>query len=116
MGDKKGFLHMLDSNDMKVVLDHKPTKFKSSKANKNEAGYEISDLKISPDSMKVAFGGKGGPSHVEIWNIEDLRLVNSIVVNVGFTGSLTHLDWSQDSNYIVATSETYELKFISYWK
>ena len=44
------------------------------------------------------------------------KLYKSIIINVGFTSSLTNLDWDVSSNFIVATSDSYELKFLSYFK
>lgn len=41
------------------------------KSNKNNGSFKISDIKFSPDCNKVALGGQGGPSHIEVWEIEN---------------------------------------------
>ena len=83
----------------------------------------ISELKFSPDSRRIAIGASGGPSHVEIWDIEDRKQFAKpnqsgnppmpLIANLGFTSSLTHLDWSRDGSFIITTSDSYELKFLS---
>jgi WD40 repeat protein len=113
VGDVRGVITLLD--ERLATVDVKPTKFRTMKTPKNEC-YRISEIRFSPDSKKLALGGYGGPSHVEVWEIEAGKLGKSTIISVGFTNSLTHLDWSSDSLFMMATSEGYELKFISYYK
>ena len=40
-------------------------------------------------------------------------LLPLVIIQSGLTSSLTHLDWSSDSNYIVVNSSAFELKFFS---
>jgi WD40 repeat protein len=62
-------------------------------------------------------GGFGGPSHIEIWEIENGgKLGAFVIISLGFTNSVKSLDWSTDSGYIAASSESFELKFVSVYK
>lgn len=116
VGDRRGVIMTLD--DKLTTLDTKPTKFRSMKTQRTNQTYSVSEVRFSPDNKKIALGGRGGPSHVEVWEIDGTGklLDKGIQINVGFTNSLTHLDWSVDSLYMMATSEGYELKFISCFK
>eukprot|EP01017_Pseudomicrothorax_dubius_P042573 TRINITY_DN6973_c0_g1_i5.p1 TRINITY_DN6973_c0_g1~~TRINITY_DN6973_c0_g1_i5.p1 ORF type:complete len:396 (-),score=106.64 TRINITY_DN6973_c0_g1_i5:60-1247(-) len=73
----------------------------------------IEEIKFSPDSTKVAFGAHKGASPVQVLNVTDKKLSENCVINVGMTSALLHLDWSKDSQFMVANSQAYELKFIN---
>lgn len=73
----------------------------------------IEDIKFSPDSTKIAFGAHGCASKVEIFGVENEKLVKMFQINAGLTSALTHLDWSIDSSLVCVNSEAYELKFVS---
>lgn len=73
----------------------------------------IEDLKFSPDGTKLAFGAHGCASKVEIFSIQNDKLVKLSLINAGLTSALTHLDWSIDSSLVSINSEAYELKFTS---
>jgi hypothetical protein len=88
------------------------TKFGRTKPRKEP--YWIEDIKFSPNGKYVAFGAHGGPSHVEIYEIEnntikpDRKVIPSL-----FSSALLTLDWSQGSDNIAAISLAYELQFMS---
>lgn len=73
----------------------------------------IEDIKISPDSIKVAFGAHGLASHLEVWEIEQGKLAKQQLINLSLLGSLIHVDWAVDSTHLVINSSTYELKFVN---
>lgn len=73
----------------------------------------IEEIKFSPDCQMVAFGSHGGYSPVEIMLVKDKTLAKFASVSVGFTSALLHLDWSNDSNFIVCNSQAAELKFLN---
>jgi len=77
----------------------------------------IQELKISPDCKYVAYGAHGGVSKVEILNVNPDSAKNNLtqygILNPRFTSALTHLDWSQDSNFVVCNSLAFELKFLN---
>ena len=107
IGSMKGKIYALDAKTLKV-LDSYQSIFKTEK-------QWIQELKISPNSELVAYGGHGGPSKVEILSLKSgSKVLNKhSVINPRFTSSLTHLDWSKDSEFIVCNSLAYELKFLS---
>lgn len=77
----------------------------------------IQELKISPDSNYVAYGAHGGVSKVEVLSVNASSGKNALtqyaIINPRFTSALTHLDWSEDSNYVVCNSLAFELKFLN---
>lgn len=94
-----------------IESDKKASKFSSQK----KTSFWIEDIKISPDSTKVAFGAHVPASHVEVWDIisDGFKLGKVNQINAGLNSGLTHLDWSMDSQNIIINSANYELKFIS---
>lgn len=66
---------------------------------KKSSNYWIGELKVSPDSLKVAYGAYRTSSTIEITEINNKKfsIDKNISINAGLTGSLTHLDWSTDS-------------------
>lgn len=80
---------------------------------KRQSTYWIEDLKISPDSTKVAFGAHGAVSHVEEWTVAYPKFSGKPKkINAGLTSALLHLDWSTDSSICVVNSQAYEMKFV----
>ena len=77
----------------------------------------IQELKISPDSNYVAYGAHGGVSKVEVLSVKPSNNNNALtqyaIINPRFTSALTHLDWSEDSNFVVCNSLAFELKFLN---
>lgn len=76
IGDVRGVAYLLNDNfDQMAKAD---TKFKGMKMTRDNTKltYYISELKFSPNSRLVAIGGAGGPSHIEVWEIQEDRLVN----------------------------------------
>lgn len=92
---------MLDPNTLEVK-DTAKTAF--TKMKKRQSTYWIEDLKISPDSKRVAFGAHGAASHVEVWNIDFPKFGKSVVINAGLTSALLHIDWSTDSSICLVNS------------
>lgn len=72
---------------------------------------EICVIKISPDCTKVAFGSHGS-TYIEIHNISNNKLVSNGLIK-GMTSVVNFIDWSVESNLIMANSLAYELKFFS---
>jgi WD40 repeat protein len=76
----------------------------------------IQELKISPDCKYVGYGAHGGVSKVEVLLINQSGknpLKQYAIINPRFTSALTHLDWSEDSNFIICNSLAFELKFLN---
>lgn len=77
----------------------------------------IQELKISPDFNYVAYGAHGGVSKVEVLSVNPSNYKNALtqyaIINPRFTSALTHLDWSEDSNFVVCNSLAFELKFLN---
>lgn len=74
----------------------------------------IEDIKISKDGRYIAFGTHGCKSSIELWDVEEnTGIIRKFffAVKPEFESGLNHLDWSHDSRFVIATSETYELKF-----
>ncbi len=110
--DFKGYIHILSAKDLQPLQT-----FGSwfTKQPKRQSEYWIQEIKISPDSTKVAFGAHGGASKTIVINVEnDKSLVKeNVLKGVVVTSAITHLDWSNDSNCLLINSEAYELKFAS---
>ena len=106
-GSKFGKIYLISVDDMKIK-----DSFDSIFKNTNEKQW-IQELKISPDSKMVAYGGHGSVSKVEVLNVENWKFKKYGEINPKFTSSLTHLDWSVDSESIVCNSLAFELKFLN---
>jgi len=104
-GDYNGNLVMIDADTFQKLDYYKSPLGKEEKW--------IEDLKISPDCERVAFGTHRGASKMEIVKIDNKKFARSGRYNIGFTSALTHLDWTADSQFIVANSQAYELYWIS---
>jgi WD40 repeat protein len=106
VGDSRGYLYLLD--DQLETIFKQSTKFKDMKMTRStiKQSYFISEIKFSPNSKLLAIGGAGGPSHIETWEIQEDKLVNNNIISVGFTNSVTHIDWSTDNLFLIATSES----------
>lgn len=83
--------------------------YQSSFSKKNQW---IEELKFSPDSSFLAFGGHGGASKVEVCKVTGKKLKKYGRINAGLTSALLHLDWDESSSQIVINSQAYELKFV----
>lgn len=108
VGSMSGKIYYIDYESFKVV-NSMQSMFKTTK-------QWIQELKISPDSQYVAYGAHGCVSKVEILKVNpgtSKPLQTFSVINPRFTSSLTHLDWSSDSNFIVCNSLAFELKFLN---
>lgn len=83
---------------------------KSSLSGKKAAWVE--DIKISPDSTKVAFGTHGGVSKVEVITLDSQGKPGKIdKLKIIFSSALIAVDWSIDSQKVMANSQAGEL----YW-
>ncbi|KRX05725.1 WD40-repeat-containing domain [Pseudocohnilembus persalinus] len=116
VADVKGILYLLNAENLKQ-LSQIETKF-NRKKNEKKPNQWIEDLKISPDSTKVAFGAHNVPSTVEIIEISEQAGKKQFTKDKnlqlsGLSSSLTHLDWSEDSQFLVLNSSNYELKYVS---
>lgn len=108
IGSMLGKIYYVDYASFKVVSSIQ-SMFKSDK-------QWIQELKISPDCQYAAYGSHGCVSKVEIVKISPKSskpIQVHAVINPRFTSSLTHLDWSKDSNSIVVNSLAFELKFLN---
>lgn len=112
MGDTKGKIFILDANTLQV-LSSLQSSFKSVEQGKGRPALDpwIEDIKISPNCQMVAFGAHAGASNVEIMAINNNKLQTKGMIKAGLTSALTHLDWSNDSDFLVINSQAYELKF-----
>ena len=62
----------------------------------------------------IALGSHMGVSKCEFMKVENNNsLKKGRAYNIGFTSSLTHIDWTKDSQFVVATSQAYELYWMS---
>jgi hypothetical protein len=52
----------------------------------------------------LAFGAHGGASKVEVYTITNNKLVKKGFINAGLTSALTHLDWDEESGFLVINS------------
>jgi WD40 repeat protein len=103
VGDYKGKIHLYDTNMEK--LDEGRTQF--SRMKPRQSTYWIEDIKFSPNGKYVAFGAHGGRSHIEVFEIADNKFGKQIILNVGFTSALLHLDWNKGSDIIASVSQAY---------
>jgi len=105
-GDYQANIILIRASDFKIVMTKQSTFTRKDQW--------IEDLKIAPNNQSVAFGTHMGVSKVEIMPISDgTSLEKGKAYNIGFTSSLTHLDWTKDSEFIVANSQAYELYWLS---
>lgn len=102
-GDFKGKIHLFDRKLTK--LDQGKTLF--SRMKPRQSTFWIEDIKFSPDGNQVAFGAHGGRSHIEVFKINDGKFGESFTLGVGFSSALLQLDWSRDSEFIMAVSQAY---------
>ena len=107
VGSMSGKIYYIDSDSFTVKATYQSI-FKTEK-------QWIQELKISPNSKFVAYGSHGGVSKVEILNVTTNKNILSqfSILNPRFTSALTHLDWSEDSSFIVCNSLAFELKFLN---
>lgn len=102
-----GFIHLIDPTTLKEIAQVGSTLVGKS------GNAWVEDLKISPDNSKVVFGSHGGLSKLEIVEIIGGKQLKPIkAADAKMTSALTHLDWSQDSRFVVVNSQAYELMFI----
>lgn len=97
-----GTIMLLDSNLREIH------QLLSTFTNKNN---QICVIKISPDCTKVAFGAHGS-TYIEVHNISNQKLISNGLIK-GMTSVVNSIDWSVESNLIMANSIAYELKFFS---
>jgi WD40 repeat protein/Ca2+-binding EF-hand superfamily protein len=98
-----GKVIVLDS-DLKEEIVRVQTPF-------NKANQWIEDIKFAPNNNFIALGAHGGVSPILVYEFDGKILKVHASITVGFTSALLHLDWSEDSSFIVANSQAYELKF-----
>lgn len=111
VGDYKGNIFLFNN---KLELLSKEFKTIFSKTKPRQEPYWIEDIKFSPNGKLVAFGAHGGPSHVEIYNIESNDIVpKPKKIAPLFSSALLSLDWSKSSDIIAGVSLAYELQFMS---
>lgn len=96
---------VLYDSELKKEIQNLQSSFKS-------ANQWIEEIKFSPDGNYIAFGAHGGASKVEVYNFDGKSMKNHGLINAGLTSALLHLDWSEDSNFLVVNSQAYELKFV----
>jgi WD40 repeat protein len=106
-GDWEGKVLLLAADDFKLRSEMQSTFTRGEQW--------IEDIKISPNNQWCAFGTHRGPSKLELMAIQDggMKLGKGKAYNIGFTSSLLHLDWTTDSEFIVASSQAYELYWFS---
>lgn len=106
-GDYNGKILLIGVSDFKIRAEVQSTF--------NRGEQWIEDLKISPNCECVAFGSHRGVSKLEIMPILDqgTKLGVGKAYNIGFTSALIHLDWTTDSEFIVANSQAGELYWFS---
>ena len=107
-GTYTGEVLLINVSDM-TLADKIASSFTKKTGTRTEPWIE--DLKIAPDSSTIALGAHAGASKLELIKIKNGKLCKGRAYNIGFTSALTHLDWSKDSDFIVANSQAYEL----YW-
>ncbi len=109
-GDYRGGIYLFNAS-LELLSDEKfKTIFKKTKP--KQEPYWIEDIKFSPNGKFVAFGAHGGPSHIEIYDIEDEKsFTNQRKITGLFTSALLSLDWDQGSEIIAGVSLAYELNF-----
>jgi WD40 repeat protein/Ca2+-binding EF-hand superfamily protein len=100
----EGKVFLYDS-ELKKEIQNMQTSFKGT-------NQWIEDIKFSPNGNYVAFGAHGGASKVEVLTFDGKVLKPYGTINAGLTSALLHLDWSEDSNFLVVNSQAYELKFV----
>ena len=80
-----------------------------------EGDMWIPDIKIAPNNQVIAFGGAPNPSRVELVKVgeDGSGLTKMKVIDIGLSGSLTHLDWDMDSANLITNSENFELVYVN---
>ena len=104
IGCKEGELLIYDAKNLKKIQLIKETVRKS-----------ISDVKYSPDGNLLAVGGidkdTDGFMHIFIYDCKNKY--KTIKKLKGHQARITHIDWSEDNEYIQSNSAAYELLYHS---
>lgn len=107
LGSMSGKIYHISVQDMSIKSTFQSPLFKTEK-------QWIQELKISPDCKYVAYGAHGCVSKVEVLSVSSTKPLSMYAtINPRIQSSLTHLDWSSDSNFIVCNSLAFELKFLN---
>ena len=104
IGCKEGELIIYDANNLRKIQLIKETVRKS-----------ISDVKYSPDGNLLAAGGidkdTDGFMHIFIYDCKNkYKMIKKLK---GHQARVTHIDWSEDNEYIQSNSAAYELLYHS---
>lgn len=69
----------------------------------------IEEVKISPNSKRVAIGGRGS-TEIQIYQFFQNKL--QLQANItGMSAPVVHIDWSIDADFIMVNALDYDLKF-----
>ncbi|XP_054261593.1 echinoderm microtubule-associated protein-like 2 isoform X3 [Macrosteles quadrilineatus] len=75
-----------------------------------DGGEPIQVVKFSPDARYLALGSRD--NNIYIYQVgEDMRKYSRVGRCTGHSSFITHLDWSEDSQYVRSNSGDYELLF-----
>ena len=98
-----GVILLLDANSLNT-LSHYQSSFKGKDCC-------VQDIKFSPDANMVAFGSLNS-TKVEIIKIQGDKILKGVLLTIGLTEGVTHLDWSTDNSYLILNSRASEVKFV----
>ena len=74
----------------------------------------LSKVKFNADSTKLAVAANGICGDLEILEVtEDDKIKRLVVIHVDQHGGLINFDWSTDSHYIIANTDSHEIKFVN---